>query len=93
MRTLLLIPLLALAACSSAPPAQVPTLLVAPPTPQRPFLKDEVPDSALTCKTEPSGATVETSRQAATYVNEVRSAGRDCRQKLKGVRELIRNEQ
>jgi len=89
----LLIALLALGACASAPADRAPTLVVAPPTPPRSSLKDRIPTSALECKDEPNGSTVQTSRQVAIYVVSVKQAGRDCRTKLRGAKALIQNEQ
>lgn len=88
MRALVLLPLLALGGCASAPQdIHVYSQQVA-----RPMLRDSVPQNLLSCLDEPSGSKVSTNRQAASYVLEIKRAGRDCRQKLSVVGNLIKNE-
>jgi hypothetical protein len=87
MRALALLAVMALSGCASSP-----AILTAPPQVARPLLRDSVPQSLLACLDEPNGAKVATNRQGATYVLDLKRAGRDCRQKLHSVGALIQNE-
>jgi starvation-inducible outer membrane lipoprotein len=77
---------LALTGCATAP------VMVAPPQSIQPMLRDVMPASLLVCHAEPLGAGISTNRQAAKYVLDLKSAGQDCRAKLRAVGGLIRNE-
>lgn len=84
----LLLPLV-LASCAGDE-APIP---MAPPNVQKaPALKDTIPKTMLTCATEPDGSSVNSNAEASEYIVDLRSAGRDCRRKLKAVRGLIENE-
>jgi hypothetical protein len=85
-RTLSILALLALAGCQSTP------VIVAPPAPQRTYLRDVTPQELMRCQAEPSAAGVHTNRQVARYVLALKAAGGDCRQKLGAVGDLIRSE-
>jgi starvation-inducible outer membrane lipoprotein len=87
MRAFLLLAALALSGCASSP-----AVLTAPPQVARPLLRDTIPQSLLACLDEPNGGKVATNRQAATYVLDLKRAGRDCRQKLHSVGALIEGE-
>ncbi|MDI9847392.1 hypothetical protein QM467_04865 [Rhodoblastus sp. 17X3] len=87
MRAFLLLVALALTGCASSP-----AVLTAPPQVSRPMLRDTIPQSLRTCLPEPDGAKVATNRQVATYVLDLKRAGRDCRQKLRSIGALIEGE-
>ena len=93
MKRLWLIPLIMLGACANEPAAITPRLVVAPPLPARPFLKNAIPVSVLSCKPEPDGTAVKTVRQTAIYILDLKATGGECRQKLKSVKALIQGEQ
>lgn len=53
-----------------------------------------VPEGLLMCMPEPAAAEVwRTQKQVALYLIKISEAGEDCRVKLNGVRELIKNGQ
>lgn len=73
--------------------ASVPATVASPPViVERQHLKNRVPASMLSCVPEPNGSSVSTSRESASYIVDLRAAGRDCRNKLNAVGELIRKE-
>ncbi|MDR3427806.1 hypothetical protein [Silvimonas sp.] len=87
---LTLIALGMLSGCATAPPQVVMT---APAVVQRPYLRDIVPASSLSCLREPSHDKVLTVRQAAVFIVNLKKAGADCRQKLGIVRDMIQREE
>lgn len=85
--------LLALLLCAGCAHTEPQVVVAAPPQVERTPLKKLIPDAALRCSQEPSGTQVTTVRQVARYVVDLKKAGADCRQKLGGVRDIIRQEQ
>ena len=76
--------LLFLSGCASTAPVQAPPIII-----HEPKLADQLPKSVLTCLREPSGAKVSTNSDAEQYVIALRSAGRDCRVKLKAINTIV----
>lgn len=91
MKLILILPLLALAACASEPkPVEV---VLAPPVPKAQKLRDIIPAAQLVCQSEPDGTRVATVRQSAKYIIDLKKSGANCRQKLSVVREIIGNQE
>lgn len=62
----------------------------ATPSPAIEVAGPSVPDQLLTCRDEPTPPTTGTQRAVALYVIDLADAGDDCRQKLAGVRGIVR---
>ena len=89
MRQLWVLALLMLGACD---PSQ-PIVVTSPPRIEKTLLNKIIPTGVLSCLREPDGSAVTSIRQSATYVIDLKKAGRDCRQKLQIVRNIIQREQ
>jgi hypothetical protein len=79
--------LLVLSGCASTAPVQAPPIII-----HEPKLADQLPKSLTQCLPEPYGGAVETNSDAEQYVISLRSAGRDCRAKLKAVKTIVYGE-
>lgn len=64
----------ALGGCATKPVETVPVVTMLPPP--------DVPESLLRCRPEPTVGRLESQRDAARYVLDLREAGADCRGKL-----------
>ena len=62
----------------------------AKPSPAITVAGPSVPDQLLTCRDEPTPPATGTQRAVALYVIDLADAGDDCRQKLAGVRGIVR---
>ena len=67
------------------------TVVLPPPDVSVPKLKDTIPKDLGKCRAEPSSATVKADdpKTAATYINGLKFAGRDCRRKHAALWKLI----
>ncbi len=79
--------LFVLSGCASTAPVQAPPVII-----HEPKLSQQLPKSLTQCADEPYGGTVETNGDAEQYVIALRSAGRDCRAKLKAVKTIVYGE-
>ena len=79
--------LFVLSGCASTAPIQAPPIII-----HEPKLSQQLPKSLTKCLPEPSGAAVSTNGDAEQYVISLRSAGRDCRAKLKAVNTIVYGE-
>lgn len=62
----------------------------AKPSPAITVAGPSVPDQLLTCRAEPTPPATGSQRAVALYVIDLADAGDDCRQKLAGVRGIVR---
>ena len=85
--TRLIVLMLMLSGCATTAPIQAPPMVI-----HEPKLADRLPESITKCRSEPSGAAVETNGDARNYILNLRIAGRDCRSKLKAVHTIIYGE-
>ena len=76
-----------LSGCASTAPVQAPPIVI-----HEPKLSQQLPKSLTQCLPEPYGGAVETNGDAEQYVIALRSAGRDCRVKLKAVKTIVYGE-
>jgi hypothetical protein len=77
--------LILLAGCNSNP-----ARITAPPVIiYGPKLSQQLPKSLTKCLPEPSGQLVSLNSEAEQYIILLRSAGRDCRAKLKAVHDIV----
>ena len=79
--------LFVLSGCASTAPVQAPPIVI-----HEPKLSQQLPKSLTECLPEPYGGAVETNGDAEQYVIALRSAGRDCRAKLKAVKTIVYGE-
>ena len=79
--------LFVLSGCASTAPIQAPPIVI-----HEPKLSQQLPKSLTQCLPEPYGGAVETNGDAEQYVIALRSAGRDCRVKLKAVKTIVYGE-
>lgn len=86
-RALALLMLLGLAGCNSVGDRIV---IPAPVIIHDPSLSKAIPKALLACKDEPLGNLVKTNGDAGNYILDLRVAGRDCRNKLNAVRNIVR---